>query len=161
MSPISPADIMLSEALVGSLEDVNPKTGKNYSTGAKYEHAVEFLLENFSTHSFVTQKVIGYQRNGSKHRPDIILNGNEIVSLKYQSVNGTAETKILHECMVLNHAIEDSDVITKATIILAGNKWTWRDYYLSETFHKKEIPHYPGVRVISHQQFVNEYLITE
>jgi hypothetical protein len=105
---------------------------------------------------------IGEKRNGGKHYIDILLNGKELISLKYQKVQGTAEEKIPFEFMKLQDAIDDHKY-QSATIVLAGpdEAWKWKDYYLSDTFCDKMKKIYPDVRIISHNQFVKEYLINE
>ena len=99
------------------------------------------------------------KRNGGKHKLDILLNGNELISLKYQRVLGTAEEKIPFEFMKLQHAIDDYGY-KSATIVVAGpdKAWKWKDYYLSEDFCAKMKSIYPDVRIINHDQFVQEYL---
>ena len=99
------------------------------------------------------------KRNGGKHKLDILLNGDELISLKYQRVQGTAEEKIPFEFMKLQHAIDDYGY-KSATIVVAGpdKAWKWKDYYLSDDFCAKMKSIYPDVRIINHDQFVQEYL---
>lgn len=135
---------------------------RNTTTGTSYEKEIENLLEEFSIHNFKRQVNIGKKRNGGKHYIDILLNGKELISLKYQKVQGTAEEKIPFEFMKLQDAIDDHKY-QSATIVLAGpdEAWKWKDYYLSDTFCDKMKKIYPDVRIISHNQFVEEYLINE
>lgn len=137
---------------------------RNTKTGINYEEEVRRLLENYSNHKVAktTNKrgvYVGKKRNGGKHYVDILLNGDELLSLKYQEVQGTAEEKIPFEIMKLQQMVVDGGY-KSATIVLAGadDAWYWKDYYLSEEFreHMKHI--YPNVSVISHQEFVNTYL---
>ena len=132
---------------------------RDTTTGTNYETEVENLLENFSEHSVQSQVNVGAKRNGGRHYVDILLNGNELISLKYQRVQGTAEEKIPFEFMKLQHAIDDHGY-KSATIVLAGpdKAWKWKDYYLSEEFCAKMKSIYPNVRIINHEQFVSEYL---
>lgn len=135
---------------------------RDTTTGTSYEKEIENLLEEFSVHDFKRQMNIGEKRNGGKHYIDILLNGKELISLKYQKVQGTAEEKIPFEFMKLQDAIDDHKY-QSATIVLAGpdEAWKWKDYYLSDTFCDKMKKIYPDVRIISHNQFVKEYLINE
>lgn len=135
---------------------------RDTTTGISYEKEIESLLEQFSIHNFQSQINIGRKRNGGKHYVDILLNGGELISLKYQKVQGTAEEKIPFEFMKLQDAVDDHGY-QSATIVLAGpdKAWKWKDYYLSETFRDKMKKIYPDVRIISHNQFVEEYLINE
>ena len=132
---------------------------RDTTTGTNYETEVENLLEDYSEHTVESQVMVGSKRNGGKHYCDIVLNGNELISLKYQRVQGTAEEKIPFEFMKLQHAIDDHGY-KSATIVLAGpdKAWKWKDYYLSEEFRAKMGSIYPDVRIINHEQFVSEYL---
>jgi hypothetical protein len=132
---------------------------RDTTTGTNYETEVENLLEDFSEHTVESQVMVGAKRNGGKHYCDIVLNGDELISLKYQRVQGTAEEKIPFEFMKLQHAIDDHGY-KSATIVVAGpdKAWKWKDYYLSEEFRAKMGSIYPGVRIITHEQFVSEYL---
>ena len=132
---------------------------RDTTTGTNYETEVENLLEDYSEHTVESQVMVGVKRNGGRHYCDIVLNGDELISLKYQRVQGTAEEKIPFEFMKLQHAIDDHGY-KSATIVLAGpdKAWKWKDYYLSEEFRAKMGSIYPDVRIINHEQFVSEYL---
>ena len=132
---------------------------RNTTTGTKYETQVENLLEQFSDHKVKSQVWIGKKRNGGKHKCDIVINDDELISLKYQRVLGTAEEKIPFEFMKLQHAVDDYGY-KSATIVVAGpdEGWKWKDYFLSEEFCVKMKSIYPDVRIITHTQFVQEYL---
>jgi hypothetical protein len=132
---------------------------RDTSTGTKYENAIELLLEQFTDYKFESQITIGKSRNGSKHRVDILLEPKTLLSLKYQRVHGTAEEKIPFEVMKLQHAIDDYDY-DSAIIVLAGpnSAWKWKQYYLSEEFQTNMKQIYPDVRIISHEDFVAEFL---
>ena len=151
---------------------------RNTTTGGNYETEICYLLENFSNHKFESQVVVGNKRNDGEHIVDILIggestkkpnrkrpvsnhSGGELISLKYQGVNGTAEEKIPFEFMKLQDAIDDYGY-DSATIVLAGeNGWSWKDYYLSDVFRARMKKIYPDVRIISHDQFIQEYLIQE
>ena len=64
--------------------------------------------------------MVGTKRNGGKHYCDIVLNEDELISLKYQRVQGTAEEKTF-EFMKLQHAIDDHGY-KSATIVEAQIK---------------------------------------
>ena len=80
---------------------------RDTTTGTNYETEVENLLEDYSDHTVESQVMVGTKRNGGKHYCDIVLNEDELISLKYQRVQGTAEEKIPFEFMKLQHAIDD------------------------------------------------------
>jgi len=132
---------------------------RDTTTGTNYETEVENLLEEFSDHKVESQVMVGAKRNGGKHYCDIVINDDELISLKYQRVKGTAEEKIPFEFMKLQHAIDDHGY-KSATIVVAGpdKAWKWKDYYLSDDFRAKMKSIYPDVRIINHDQFVQEYL---
>ena len=132
---------------------------RDTTTGTNYETEVENLLEEFSDHEVESQVMVGKKRNGGKHYCDIVINGDELISLKYQRVQGTAEEKIPFEFMKLQHAIDDHGY-KSATIVVAGpdKAWKQKDYYLSDDFCAKMKSIYPDVRIINHDQFVQEYL---
>ena len=132
---------------------------RDTTTGTNYETEVENLLEEFSDYKVESQVMVGKKRNGGKHYCDIVINGDELISLKYQRVQGTAEEKIPFEFMKLQDAIDDHGY-ESATIVVAGpdKAWKWKDYYLSEDFCAKMKIIYPDVRIINHDQFVQEYL---
>ena len=122
---------------------------RNTKTGINYEEEVRRLLENYSNHKVAktTNKrgvYVGKKRNGGKHYVDILLNGNTLLSLKYQRVQGTAEEKVPFEVMKLHHACLDHGY-DSAILVLAGpdKAWKWKDYYLGEQFQNdmKQIYH--------------------
>ncbi len=132
---------------------------RDTTTGNDYEDVVEELLLEHTDHKVESQVNVGAKRNGGRHYVDILLNGDELVSLKYQRVQGTAEEKIPFEVMKLQHAVIDHG-FKSAVIVLAGpdKAWKWKEYYLSEEFQTDMKRIYPDVRIISHEQFVEQYL---
>jgi hypothetical protein len=135
---------------------------RDTTTGTTYEKEVESLLEQFTNHEFQSQVNVGLKRNGGKHYVDILLNGDTLLSLKYQRVQGTAEEKVPFEVMKLHHTCVDYGY-DSAILVLAGpdKAWKWKDYYLGEQFQNDMKKIYPSVRIISHEQFVEEFLINE
>ena len=132
---------------------------RDTTTGKSYEDVVEELLLEHTENKVESQVNVGAKRNGGKHYVDILLNGDELVSLKYQRVQGTAEEKIPFEVMKLQHAVDDHGY-KSAVIVIAGpdKAWKWKEYYLGNEFQTDMKRIYPDVRIISHQQFVEEYL---
>ena len=132
---------------------------RDTTTGTSYEKEVNYLLEQFSNHKVQTQVNVGSKRNGGRHYVDVLLNNTELLSLKYQRVQGTAEEKIPFEVMKLQHAVVDHGY-KSATIVLAGpdKAWKWKNYYLGEDFQRDMKKIYPDVNIISHEQFIEEYL---
>ena len=148
---------------------------RDTTTGTTYEKEISALLEQYTNIDFHSQVVVGQKRNDGEHVVDLLFNGEVkyikgrkrpislhkggvLVSLKYQGVDGTAEEKIPFEFMKLNHACVDYGY-DSAIIVLAGNSgWKWKDYYLSDEFRNAMKQIYPSVRIISHEQFVEEFL---
>ena len=56
---------------------------RDTTTGTNYETEVENLLEEFSDHKVESQVMVGAKRNGGKHYCDIVINDDELISLKY------------------------------------------------------------------------------
>lgn len=148
---------------------------RNTTTGITYEKQISYLLEEFTDINFQTQVVVGKKRNGGDHVVDLLFDGTTytvkgrkrpislheggvLVSLKFQSVNGSVEERVLFECMKLHHACLDYGY-ESAIIIIGGNTgWKWKDYYLGEEFQHDMKQIYPTVRIISHEQFIQEFL---
>lgn len=130
---------------------------RNTTTGTNYEDKIKYLIETNTNHRVRIRYNIGKKRNGGNHIVDILLNEKELISLKYQKTGGTAEEKIPFEVIKLQEAIDDYHY-EKATIVLAGEDkaWTLKEYYLSGDFMK--YLNCPSVRIISHEQFINEYI---
>ncbi len=133
---------------------------RDTTTGKSYEDAIEELLIEHTNHKVKAQVSIGKKRNGGKHYVDILLNDDVLLSLKFQRVQGTAEEKVPFEIMKLQHAVDDHGY-KSAVIVLAGpdKAWKWKDYYLSEEFQSDMKKIYPDVRIISHEQFIEEFMV--
>jgi hypothetical protein len=75
--------------------------------------------------------------NGRKHKADVIAKKGArhiIISMKWQQTSGTAEQKVPFEVMCLQDAVlhNSNPKFEKAYLVLGGNKWTLRDYYVSD-----------------------------
>jgi len=130
---------------------------RNTTTGTSYEDRIKYLLGAHTSYRVRARWNIGKKRNGGKHIVDILLNEEELISLKYQKTTGTAEEKIPFEIIKLQQAIDDYSY-KSATIVLAGedDAWTLKNYYLTSDFMK--YMNCPNVRIISHEQFLDEYI---
>lgn len=133
---------------------------RNTTTGTTYEDEIAKLLLNTGRYKVERQKSIGIKRNGGTHIVDILINDKELISLKYQSVQGTAEEKIPFEVLKLQQAIDDHKY-DSATIVLSGKDeaWKWKEYFLGEDFKKYIVC--PNVRIIDHKTFLTEYIDTD
>jgi hypothetical protein len=148
--------------MISSVErnPVATTASRNTTTGKSYEDVVEELLTEHTDHKVQAQVNIGAKRNGGRHYVDILLNEQHLISLKYQRVQGTAEEKIPFEVMKLQHAVNDHGY-KDAVIVIAGpdKAWKWKEYYLSDEFQTDMKRIYPDVRIISHEQFVEEFMV--
>jgi hypothetical protein len=108
--------------------------------------------------------VAGTRPNGGKHYVDVVARKdgrNILVSLKWQQVGGTAEPKIPFEIICLAEAIAQSakaekqeDRYGKAVLVLGGDGWTLKEWYLSGEL-KKHLPAAATVvRIHSHESFL-------
>ena len=79
--------------------------------------------------------VVGTRFGVSKHRIDILAEDSQnrlhLVSLKWQQVQGTAEQKIPFEIICLAEALISDERFYKAHLVLGGNGWRYKDFYLS------------------------------
>lgn len=133
---------------------------RNTSSGKIYEKEIEKLLKDHTDYEVKSQVTLGLKRNGKKHRADLILDEDIIISLKYQKVEGTAEEKVPFEVMKLQHAIADYGY-QSAVLVLAGveSAWKWQEYYLSDEFKTPMKMLYPNVNIMSHKTFLEEFLV--
>ena len=82
----------------------------------------------------VQKQVLVHERpGGRKHKVDAIASKDGqrfLISLKWQQVSGTAEQKVPFEIICLGIAAK-ADSYAKAYLVLGGEGWTLRDYYVS------------------------------
>ena len=106
------------------------KTG----SGLVFEEGVAFALRRagFDTHM---QQTIGQRLGGGRHRVDIVATRDHetiLVSLKWQQESGTAEQKVPYEYLCLAQAVAEDDSVDHAYLVLGGNGWTKRDFFVDE-----------------------------
>jgi hypothetical protein len=82
------------------------------------------------------QAYVGNTPNGRKHRVNALAvtsdNREILVSFKWQQMRGITEEKIPYEVIKLIYSIENSEGrFDKAYLVLAGDGWTLKDWYLS------------------------------
>lgn len=77
-----------------------------------------------------------------------------LISLKWQQTSGTAEQKVPYEVMCLAEALLDNPgVFKKAYVVLGGDGWTLRDFYISGGL-KKFMQGVDGVEVVALERFI-------
>ncbi len=76
------------------------------------------------------------------------------VSMKWQQVSGTAEQKVPFEIICLADAVHNSEgKFKRAYLVLGGEGWTLREYYLSGNI-QKYLKNCESVEIISLEGFV-------
>jgi hypothetical protein len=150
----------VSEQIGKEIETTNKNVpSKDARTGYRFEKKIEERLtkNGYSVVSRSERNIdIPKQRCGKKHLIDIRLSDGHLISCKYNGkVYGTAEEKIPFECIKLQNAVDDSNgIFSKAVIILGGDKWDRKEYYLSEGFKERIVC--PNVSIITEEMF-DEY----
>jgi hypothetical protein len=86
-------------------------------------------------YSVTRQKHIGTRFDVSRHNIDTYaLDDSErpyLISLKWQQVSGTAEQKIPFEVLCLADAMMRNEEFYKAYLVLGGEGWRFKEFYLS------------------------------
>ena len=106
-------------------------------------------------YSYEKQVQVGERCGGGAHRIDAVARkGVEqiLVSLKWQQVGGTAEQKVPFEVMCLADAVRAGHA-DRAYLVLGGDGWTLRDYYVSGGL-KDHLIHADRVNVVTLEAFV-------
>lgn len=103
--------------------------------------------------------MIGLRPGGRKHKVDLLIEGSTgeqiPISMKWQQVSGTAEQKVPFEIISLADAIQKSKGKFKtAYLVLGGEGWTLRDYYLSGDL-QQYLRNCERVRIVSFETFVS------
>ena len=79
--------------------------------------------------------VVGTRFGVSKHRIDILAEDWQgrlhLVSLQWQQSLGTAEQKVPFKVICLADALINDKSYYKAHLVLGGNGWRYKDFYLS------------------------------
>ncbi len=84
-------------------------------------------------YSYEAQKHIGQRPGGGRHIVDAVAKKSAsrfLISLKWQQVSGTAEQKVPFEVICLAEAVLYGS-FAKAYLVLGGEGWTLREYYIS------------------------------
>ena len=89
-------------------------------------------------YEYEKQIKIGKRIGGGSHIVDAIAksgDGKILVSLKWQQVGGTAEQKVPFEVICLAEAVRSGE-FQKAYLVLGGDGWKLRDFYVSGNLGK-------------------------
>lgn len=129
-------------------------TPRDTRTGGVLEAMVLPALQR-GGYTYRKQVNVGTRPNGRAHKVDAVAEktGKQIlVSLKWQQVGGTAEQKVPFEVMCLADEVRSGNY-QKAYLVLGGDGWTLRDFYVSGGL-KKYLIHADRVSVMSLERFV-------
>jgi PD-(D/E)XK nuclease superfamily protein len=102
-----------------------------------------------------TRVNVGARCGGGTHKADAVARkGTDeiLVSLKWQQTGGTAEQKVPFEVMCLADAVRAGRAV-HAYLVLGGDGWSLRDYYVSGAL-KEHLIHADKVRVVSLEAFI-------
>ena len=103
------------------------------------------------------QQVIGLKPHGRKHKVDTVATkgGKSIlISQKWQQAGGTAEEKVAFEVICLADAVKRSNgKFTKAVVVLGGEGWTLRNWYVNGGLRGHIVDH-SLVDIVTLEQFV-------
>ena len=126
-------------------------------TGGVLESMILPALER-GGYTYNKQVAIGKRLGGGSHKVDVLITSNNNqqipVSLKWQQVSGTAEQKVPFEIMCLADAVNKSQgKFSRAYIVLGGEGWKLREYFLSGTVGEY-LKNCDPVRIVSLETFV-------
>lgn len=100
---------------------------------------------------------IGKRLGVSRHKIDVLTDDTQgrqrLVSLKWQQVQGTAEQKIPFEVICLADTMIRDERFYKAYLVLGGEGWRYKDFYLSGGL-TPYIANADMVSIVSLEQFV-------
>lgn len=92
-----------------------------------------------------------------RHKVDAVAekDGRKIlVSSKWQQASGTAEQKVPYEVMCLAEALADNQgTYVKAYVVLGGDGWTLRDFYIRDGLNKF-FKGTDGVKIVTLERFI-------
>lgn len=130
---------------------------RNTTTGSVLER---MILPSLERSGYKIQKQVniglklGYKR---RHFVDAVAEKNGaafLVSLKWQQVGGTAEEKVPFEVISLMSAVTNNESkYKKAYLILGGEGWTLRDFYVSGGLDKY-LKHAETVEILKLETFI-------
>lgn len=127
---------------------------RSTTTGAVLEAMILPALDR-GGYQWRVQAETGTRPGGRKHQADVMAVRAErrvMISLKWQQTSGTAEQKVPFEVMCLADAVR-SNAADTAYLVLGGDGWTLRDYYVSGALAEHLI-HARLVNVVTLEAFV-------
>ena len=108
-------------------------TPRDTGTGEVMERMVLPALEH-GGYKVRRQVDVGTRFGVSKHKIDTRAEDAEgrvhLISMKWQQVQGTAEQKVPFEVICLADALLRNDEFYKAHLVLGGDGWRYKEFYL-------------------------------
>src|SRR3989442_616033 len=104
---------------------------------------------------YLIQQVIGSRFGGGRHIVDAVAEKGDLkylVSLKWQQTGGTAEQKVPFEVISLADVVLAGG-FAKAYLVLGGEGWTLRNFYVSGGL-KKHLLNSDQVEIVTLESFV-------
>jgi hypothetical protein len=129
-------------------------SARNTTTGAVLEAMIIPAMQR-GGYQCEKQVLVGCRPGGRKHNVDAIAtkDGTRIVvSLKWQQVSGTAEQKVPFEVICLAEVVNCGNC-AKAYLVLGGDGWTLRDYFVSGALND-HLTHADKVKIVTLERFV-------
>jgi hypothetical protein len=129
-------------------------TPRNTRTGGVLEQMVLPALDQ-GGYAHKVQVHIGQRLGCGQHFVDVIAEKDErriLISMKWQQVSGTAEQKVPFEVICLLEAL-DSGNYGKAYLVLGGEGWTLRNFYVGDGL-KKYLDYADTVEILTLESFV-------
>lgn len=110
---------------------------RNTGTGGVLERMILPALDQ-GGYAHRVQVNIGRRLGCGQHNVDVLAEKagqSFLVSMKWQQVSGTAEQKVPFEVICLLDALQ-SGPFTKAFLVLGGEGWSLRSFYVSGGLHR-------------------------
>lgn len=130
---------------------------RNTGTGAVMERMVLPALE-MGGYQVERNVDIGLRLGVGRHKIDTLAKGRDsrlhLISMKWQQVAGTAEQKIPFEIISLAEARLHDERFYSAYLVLGGEGWKYKDFYLSGGLGK-HLANADLVNIVSLEQFVS------
>jgi hypothetical protein len=129
-------------------------TPRNTRTGGVLEQMVLPALDQ-GGYTYKVQVNLGQRLGIGRHFVDVVAEKDGrrlLVSMKWQQVSGTAEQKVPFEVICLLEAL-DSGEFQKAFLVLGGEGWTLRNFYIGDGL-KKYLGYADKVEILTLESFV-------
>lgn len=129
-------------------------TPRNTRTGAVLEAMILPALAQ-GGYAVVSQVLIGKRLSGGRHIVDAVAEKDGrrlLISLKWQQTWGTAEQKVPFEVMSLTEHIRSGEY-AKAYLVLGGEGWTLRDFYIAGGL-QNHLQNTDAVEIVTLESFV-------